>query len=202
MDLEWIIPPGLIDSCGGDAVFRGSALERTGGFNPELIAGEEPDLCRRIRSNEGLILRIDVPMTGHDLAIFTWRQYWLRALRTGHAFAEVSSLSRNTKHPLWIAESRRNMVNGVLYCGGLITALAASLITRSWLYIGAFLAICAIRVLRTAFKFRWKSRSRWELFLFGVHSHVQQIPILFGQIKYWMHTKEKSPAELIEYKTP
>jgi cellulose synthase/poly-beta-1,6-N-acetylglucosamine synthase-like glycosyltransferase len=202
MDLEWIIPPGLMDSCGGDAVFRGSVLERTGGFNPELIAGEEPDLCRRIRSTGGLILRIDVPMTGHDLGILTWRQYWRRAMRTGHAFAELSSLSRNTKYPMWLGESRRNIINGSLYSIGLVAALAATAIMHSWLYIGAFLAILVVLVLRTAVKFRWKSQSRWELVLFGVHSHVQHIPILFGQIKYWIHTKGKSPADLIEYKTP
>jgi len=201
MDLDWIMPPGLKESCGGDAVFRRSALDGTGGFNPELIAGEEPELCRRIRAAGGLILRIDVPMTGHDLAILTWRQYWRRAVRTGYAFAEVSSLYKNTDYPLWLAESQRNILNGSWYCGGLVAALAATAIMHSWLYIAAFFAIFAIRVLRTATKFRWKPSSPWNLVLFGVHSHIQQIPILLGQIKYRLHAKRNSCAELIEYKT-
>jgi cellulose synthase/poly-beta-1,6-N-acetylglucosamine synthase-like glycosyltransferase len=202
MDLDWIVSPGLKDSCGGDAVFRRSALEKAGGFNPELIAGEEPELCRRIRAAGGLILRIDALMTGHDLAILIWRQYWRRAVRTGHAFAEVSSLFKNTEYPMWLAESKRNILNGSLYCGGLIAALTASAITHNWLYVAAFFAIVAMRVFRTAIKFRWKSASPWDLILFGVHSHIQQIPILVGQIKYWMHAKRNSRAELIEYKTP
>jgi len=35
---------------------RRTALEETDGFNADLIAGEEPDLCRRIRARGGLIL--------------------------------------------------------------------------------------------------------------------------------------------------
>lgn len=201
MDLDWIMPPGLTDSCGGDAVFLRSALEKAGGFNPELIAGEEPELCLRIRAAGGLILRIDAPMTGHDLGILTWRQYWRRAVRTGHAFAEVSSLSKNTEYPLWRAESHANIINGCLYCGGLVATIAATAIMHSWLYIVVFFAVVAIRVLRTAAKFRWKPASPWNLVLFGVHSHVQQIPILLGQIKYWRNTNRNSRSDLIEYKT-
>ncbi len=201
MDLDWISTPGLKESCGGDAVFRRSALERFDGFNPELIAGEEPELCRRIRATDGLILQADLPMTGHDLAILTWRQYWRRAVRTGHAFAEVSALYKNTEDPLWLAESRRNIMNAFLYCGGLFVALCLTAILHSWLYIPAFLVIVSIRMIRTATTFRWKSSSPWTLMLFGVHSHIQQIPILVGQVRYWMHARRKSRSELIEYKT-
>jgi len=202
MNLDWIGAPGLQDSCGGDALFRRSALEIAGGFNPELIAGEEPELCRRIRSTGGLILRIDTLMTEHDLAILTWRQYWRRAVRTGHAFAEVASLYKNTDHPIWLAESRRNVLNGSLYCGGVVAAIAGTALTHSWIFLVVFCALVAIRILRTATRFRWKSSSPWILILYGLHSHIQQIPILLGQLKYWMNAMRRSRAELIEYKTP
>jgi cellulose synthase/poly-beta-1,6-N-acetylglucosamine synthase-like glycosyltransferase len=201
MDLEWIIPPGPKDSCGGDALFRRSALEQTGGYNPELIAGEEPELCRRIRATGGLIYHTDDSMTAHDLAIVSWRQYWRRAVRTGHAYAEVSSLYKNTDFPIWRKESRRNIMNGSLYLGGFAAAVAASAILHSWLFLGAFFACVAIRMGMTAYKFRWKTTSPGLCLLFGVHSHLQQLPIFTGQIIYWIQNKRNATVELIEYKT-
>jgi glycosyltransferase involved in cell wall biosynthesis len=56
LDLNWSCPPGPAEFCGGDALMRRTALEETDGFNADLIAGEEPDLCRRIRARGGLIL--------------------------------------------------------------------------------------------------------------------------------------------------
>jgi glycosyltransferase involved in cell wall biosynthesis len=44
-DVEWDTPPGDTDACGGDAMFRTQALREVGGYDPSLIAGEEPELC-------------------------------------------------------------------------------------------------------------------------------------------------------------
>ena len=48
LDLDWIYPPGFTAFCGGDALFRRATLEAAGGYDETLIAGEEPELCRRI----------------------------------------------------------------------------------------------------------------------------------------------------------
>ena len=202
IDLDWMATPGFKESCGGDALFRRSALAATNGFNPQLIAGEEPELCRRIRAAGGLILQTDLPMTGHDLAIYSWRQYWRRAVRTGHAFAEVSALYKDSENPLWLAESRRNVLNALVLCGGLIAVTILTALTHSWLYVMALPAAMAARALNTARNSRWKSSSLWTLLLFGVHSHLQQIPIAVGQLSYWIHAKRNSRSELIEYKLP
>ena len=78
LDLDWIYPPGLTEYCGGDALFRRSVLVATNGFDASLIAGEEPELCRRISALGYDILHVDRPMTRHDLAITRWGQYWKR----------------------------------------------------------------------------------------------------------------------------
>jgi len=49
-DMEWEKPPGEIRSCGGNALMRAEAFGKVGGFRPDVIAGEEPELCIRIRS--------------------------------------------------------------------------------------------------------------------------------------------------------
>lgn len=201
LDLDWVYKPGLSDFCGGDAIMRRADLEKTNGFNPDLIAGEEPDLCRRIRAQGGLIMHIDAAMTGHDLAMTSWRQYWRRALRAGHAYAEIGSLYKNTGDPLWNRTSRATSVRALIYLIMPILVALATVLTHSWLYL-LLAGACLIALLaRTAWKSRYKRASPGTLLLFGLHSHIQQIPIFFGQLHYWMNVKRRRRSELIEYKT-
>ena len=92
IDLEWQGPVGEISACGGDAMYRTEAFKKLGGFNTQMIAGEEPELCVRLRKAGGLIWRIDRPMTVHEAALTNFRQWWRRANRGGHAYAEGFAL--------------------------------------------------------------------------------------------------------------
>ena len=62
-DIEWDTPVGYADACGGDALMRVAALAEVGGYDPDLIAGEEPDLCLRLRQRGWKVLRMDAEMT-------------------------------------------------------------------------------------------------------------------------------------------
>jgi GT2 family glycosyltransferase len=93
-DLEWDTPIGPAAACGGDALMRVTALRVTGGFDPALIAGEEPELCFRLRAAGYRIERIASEMTLHDAALTRFAQWWKRSLRAGHAYAENFSLHR------------------------------------------------------------------------------------------------------------
>ena len=88
VDMEWQAPPGDTRSCGGDAMFRIEAFEQVGGFDARLIAGEEPDLCVRLRRADWRVIRLDEPMTIHDADIHSFSQWWRREMRAGHAYAE------------------------------------------------------------------------------------------------------------------
>lgn len=91
-DLEWDTPIGLADACGGDALYRRSAFEAVSGFDETLIAGEEPELCYRLREAGGKIRRLDAPMTLHDADVHRFGQWWKRTVRSGHAAAEAWAL--------------------------------------------------------------------------------------------------------------
>ena len=88
-DVEWDTPVGEARACGGDALVRAQSFRRAGGYDPAMIAGEEPDLCLRLSRLGYRVLRIDAEMTLHDAAMTRWTQWWQRAVRTGHTTAEL-----------------------------------------------------------------------------------------------------------------
>jgi GT2 family glycosyltransferase len=95
MDEEWDTPIGHAKACGGDALMRIAAVEQLGGFDRALIAGEEPELCARLRHRGWGICRLDAPMTIHDANMQCFRQWWLRAVRSGYGYAQVFITTRN-----------------------------------------------------------------------------------------------------------
>jgi glycosyltransferase involved in cell wall biosynthesis len=88
-DMEWNTPIGPTAACGGDSLVRVSALKAAGGFDSSLIAGEEPDLCFRMRMNGWNIERLGAEMTLHDADMTRLGQWWQRNVRSGYATAEA-----------------------------------------------------------------------------------------------------------------
>jgi GT2 family glycosyltransferase len=103
-DDEWDVPVGEATSCGGDAMFRVAAFSEVSGYNEALIAGEEPDLCLRLRQRHWTIRRIPAEMTLHDVALDRFGQWWKRAIRGGHAFAELVYRHGDRSDPSWIRQ--------------------------------------------------------------------------------------------------
>ena len=200
-DLDWNASPGYSLFFGGDALVRREALAAVDGYNPLLIAGEEPDLCRRMRGLGYRILHIDEPMTLHDLAMFTIAQYWRRSVRTGYAYAEISSKYAKTNDPLWSAESRSNIIRGIFWFWGPIFAIFFTVLFGSILPLVLMLFAALILLGRTALKTRRRTNSLKLLIAYSLHSHLQQIPILFGQIRYHKQRRRGGNAAIIEYKT-
>ena len=93
-DEEWNTRIGRTDACGGDALFRITALAEVEGYDPEMIAGEVPVLCQRLRQAKWQIWRLDAPMTVHDADMHYFVQYWNRAIRSGFGYAQVFAKTR------------------------------------------------------------------------------------------------------------
>jgi hypothetical protein len=74
------------DDAGGGAAGRWAATIRS------LIAGEEPELCVRLRAAGWQIWCLDAEMTLHDAAMTRFGQFWKRARRAGHAYAEGAAM--------------------------------------------------------------------------------------------------------------
>jgi len=93
-DAEWNTPIGEVHAVGGIAMLRRQALAEEKGFRADLIAGEEPELCLRLRRRGWRIYRLDAEMAWHDIAMTRFSQWWKRCRRGGHAFAEGAFLHR------------------------------------------------------------------------------------------------------------
>jgi cellulose synthase/poly-beta-1,6-N-acetylglucosamine synthase-like glycosyltransferase len=199
LDLDWLYAPGDTDYCGGDVLMRRSALAEVEGYDPSLIAGEEPELCRRLRARGYRIVHIDSPMTGHDLNMTRFSQYWRRAVRAGHAYAELAIRFRSTTDPMWSQESRRNLRTGVFWISWPFIVLLFATLRSLWII--PWLALLPVLSARSAWKARSKARGQTMLLLlYGLHSHLQQIPILIGQLRCWQSRRFREPPKEIEYK--
>lgn len=191
-DREWNGPVGEVRACGGDALMRLDALDMVGGYNAQLIAGEEPELCVRLRRAGWKIWRLDAEMTLHDARITRFSQWWRRSLRAGHAFAEGAALHGRAPERHWVAESRR----ALLWGGGIPFAiLLAALIHPAGL---ALLALYPAQVLRLAARHGLGRRSSWEWAFFTVLGKFAEAA---GVLRYHAGHATNRRSALIEYKS-
>lgn len=123
-DREWNTPVGDALACGGDALVRAESLLATNGYRDELIAGEEPEWCVRLREAGWKIRRLDHDMTLHDAAMLRFGQWWQRTKRAGFAFAAGAHIHGTAPHFHWVAETRRAILwGGIIPAFSVLTAL-------------------------------------------------------------------------------
>ena len=134
-DLEWDAPPGEARACGGNALVRVRAFRESGGFRSGLIAGEEPELCLRLRQAGWRILRSARDMVLHDADMTEFGQWWRRALRAGWAFAEGAALHGSSPERHWVRDTR-----SVLFWG---LVLPVAVLLLAWPTRGLALALLA-----------------------------------------------------------
>jgi GT2 family glycosyltransferase len=193
-DLEWNTPIGEALACGGDALMRIAALQKVGSYNPVLIAGEEPELCLRLRQQGWRIFRIDQDMTWHDAQMLHLSQWWRRSVRGGHAYAEVSWLHRHDPEGFWRKESRRIWVWGA---GIPLLSLTLLPITQCWSgLLGLLYVLLTLKTYR-------QIRHRCSLSLavsYGLFCTLAKFPELQGQLWFHWNRVRGDRSALIEYK--
>ena len=142
-EFEWDTPIGEAISCGGDFMVRVAAFQAAGGLRSQLIAGEEPELCVRLREMGWRIWRLNSEMTRHDATMTRMRQFWIRAVRCGHAYAEVSWLHKSSMCGIWRRETLRALFWGallpVIICIGTLfhPAVIAGVLLTPYKYAGS-----------------------------------------------------------------
>ena len=194
-DIEWNTPVGPADSSGGIAMMRVQDFESVGGFNPELIAGEEPDLCLRLRQRGRRVLRVDAEMSTHDASMTRFGQWWRRTLRSGHAYAEGHARHRHEP-----GRHYARQVSSNLGWGALLPAVSLALLwpSRGWsLLLLLGYPLLALRVYGSGRRRGLPvADARW----FAVSCVLGKLPSAYGQLRYWALSWLGQRSGLIEHK--
>ncbi len=106
-DYEWNTPIGEAAACGGDALMRFAVLRSIDGYREDLIAGEEPEMCFRLRERGHRIWRLDAEMTLHDAAMDRFSQFWQRSKRAGYSYANGAWLHGRSPERYYVRECIR-----------------------------------------------------------------------------------------------
>lgn len=209
-DLEWDTPIGPAEACGGDALYRREAFESVGGFDESLIAGEEPELCFRLRRAGRGVERLDAPMTRHDADMHRFGQWWQRHVRSGYAATEAwfRHGSAGETHMVRIAKSAV-FYAAVLPLVALVASLAGALLLEFPAPLGwaAALApwIAAATLLarlpgKIAAHRREQGASADASAAYGRYTTLAKLPELQGVLRYLRLRALGRSSALIEYK--
>ena len=196
-DIEWNTPIGETKSCGGDSMMKVSAFKNVGGFNPKLIAGEEPELCLRLRQAGGKILRIDAEMTLHDAQMTRFSQWWKRSIRSGYAFTEGAWLHGGSPERHWVRESNRIWLWAVFLP---IFSVAGLLATRGFSILLLLMAhtFVAYRLYR---RIRVRGFDQKEAIFYALFCAIEKYPQLLGKIQFYIFKLLKRQRTIVEYKS-
>ncbi|NDV98283.1 glycosyltransferase family 2 protein [Salipiger sp. PrR002] len=190
-DVEWRRPAGEILACGGDMMVRAEAFAEVGGFDPTVIAAEDDEFCIRLRKAGWTLERIPHEMTRHDAAMTRFSQWWRRAVRTGHGFAQVGHL-----HPEYFTTERKR---ALVYALGLPLLLLLGLLIVGPLAL-LVLAAYPLNWARTARGLRREGLPVPEARRHALLLTLSKFPNLVGMATYHWRRLRQAPMRLIEYK--
>jgi len=191
-DAEWHRPAGRIDVCGGDFMVRRAVFDVVGGFDPTLIVSEDEEFCLRVGDAGHTILRLPETMTLHDADMTRFGQWWVRAVRTGHGFAEVGR-----RHPRHFRRERARMW---VYGGVLPVLLILSAAAGLWAAQMAVVAAYAVNWWRTAGGLEREGMARGMARRQAGFLTLSKLPNMVGAVTYHIRRLRGIAPQLIEYK--
>ena len=208
IEMEWQGRAGEVDACGGDAIYRIDMFQAAGCFNEAMIAGEEADLCLRLRQLGSRLMRLDSPMTVHDANIHYFSQWWKRSVRCGHAYAHGYDMHKNDAETGEKNYQKKpvlsTLIYGLVLPGLLVLALLLSVVNSlalAQLFLSiTVIVILYIRALRNAAmsKPTESTRQNW---LYAGFILLGKFPEAQGLLRYYFNKALGKTSKIIEYKT-
>jgi GT2 family glycosyltransferase len=194
-EIEWGLGgTGAVDAFGGDVMIRVEWFRRAGGYNPVVMAGEDPELSARIRGEGGTIVRLDAVSTWHDIRMVSVRQWWRRAERSGYGGALVAHLHRRSDR-LYVPETKR-----ALLWGGVAPLGALALVRWTRLPLLAVVAKYCLSAFRAGRGARGARLTSLDRIAWGVSCVMSAVPQAIGAVRYLREAFLGRHPHLIEYK--
>jgi glycosyltransferase involved in cell wall biosynthesis len=190
-DEEWNSSVGVVASCGGNAFIRVDPLAEINGYDEGFIAGEEPELCYRLRKNNWKIASVEENMALHDANILRFQQYWQRSKRCGFAYA-LALFQYGTK-------ADRFNIKGLLraYFWSFLFFIIVVTTTFCDRSFGWFLLIFPVQIIRMFFK---RKQLNTFSFKYSVLSLVSKLAEFQGSISFLISKAKRGAPKIIEYK--
>lgn len=190
-DVEWNVPTGDVKACGGIALARARAFAEAGGFRDDLIAGEEPELCVRLRRRGWAIVSVAAPMALHDAAMTRFSQWWKRTMRCGYAYAAGRHLHGASPERHYVVETRRATNWGLLLPLG--AAASCGLMGPLGL---AVLAAYPAQVVRLYLK----ARPQPEALALAASHVAGKFPEALGVLRFYADLAMRRRGRILEHK--
>ena len=212
INMEWQGAEGQVKACGGDAMYRLKPLVAANGFNESMIAGEEGELCLRLRGHGFVIHRLDTAMTLHDANMHQFTEWWLRAVRCGHAYAHGFDLHGKNSEQYKERYKRRQVLSSIAYgfCIPLLFLFLVTILLTQTLsqlpLIFVFTAILFvlslyIRLMEKCVRSRQiLGNSQAQAWLYGAFVVLGKVPEAQGVSKYYFNKMRGVTAKIIEYR--
>lgn len=185
-ELEWNLPAGVCNSCGGNALIRVSAYTQAGGFNATLRAGEEPELCCRIRLIGYKVFRTDVPMAVHDIDMHELSEWWLRGVRSGYGALDVRQRHgvqdfNRLIFSAWVWVLGWPVLSSVLV---VVAGFIFGVKVAGWVVL-LTLSLLPLQVLRVARSGHKRGLDLADALAYGALMMVNKWSSAWGQFKWW-----------------
>jgi GT2 family glycosyltransferase len=177
-------------------MMRVAAFRQVSGFDASVIAGEEPELCVRLRQAGWKIRRLDAEMTLHDAAMTRFGQWWKRQVRGGWAYAEGAAMHGRPPERHCVKQSRSAWAWGLVLP---ILSLALAWPTRGWSLLLMPLGYAALAAKIYRYRRRRGDPPR-DARRYAAFTALGKIPEALGQVRYYRTRWSGRRATLIEYK--
>lgn len=201
-DDEWNVPVGDAAGSGGIALMRVAALRAVAGYDPAQISGEDSEMSMRMRKQGWRIARIDREMTWHDANILRFGQWWKRAKRAGHGFAEMAFKHPDARWPNWPRTCLSIVAWGAALPAAIVAAVALALAWTPWwlVAVAAAVALYPYKMARIAATKRRSGLAPATARSIGVLMMLGKFPELAGFLAYHRNRLLGRTSHIIEYK--
>ncbi len=193
--LEWRQPIGEVDNCGGNSMMRVPAFQAVRGFNADIIAAEDTELCTRLRLAGWRIVSLDAHMVYHDADMMHFGQWFRRAMRSGHALTEGAVMHGRSPARLFVRASRRIALFGVV--------LPLVGVVLAWPTGGAALLVLLVYpalLIKTYLDSRRAGDGRGDALIYAGHCVAAKFPQGIGQLIYWSNRLRGRRTRIIEHR--